>query len=84
MAEERYDLSWVRGRLRDDYFLHRVSGHAVDTSGQEMYERAQWLGHRWWTVDELAATTETVFPFGLAGLVTGLIPPHPVQLSWHH
>ncbi|RLV04290.1 hypothetical protein CTZ27_09930 [Streptomyces griseocarneus] len=45
-------------------------------------------GHRWWTQEEPAASGETVFPFGLAGLVArpaaGRVPAEPVRLPWQH
>ncbi|HEY8453457.1 MAG: hypothetical protein FWJ70_10000 [Micromonosporaceae bacterium] len=79
-------LRWVEGVLRDDYFLHRVDAHTVDTSGLAPHER--YSAHRWWTADELAATTETVYPLGLAPLVAdlaaGRVPRQPVRLPWHH
>ncbi len=54
----------------------------------EALERSNHAGHRWWPLDELAATTETVYPLGLASLVAGLLaggaPPRPVELPWHH
>jgi hypothetical protein len=44
--------------------------------------------HRWWSVSELAQTTETVVPNDLAALVsdllTGTVPGEPVRLPWHH
>src|SRR5690606_17807520 len=40
-------LGWVEGVLRDDYFLHRVDAHTVDTSGLAPHER--YTAHRWWT-----------------------------------
>jgi 8-oxo-dGTP pyrophosphatase MutT (NUDIX family) len=82
------DLGWAKGLFRDDFFFHRTSTHEVDTTGLEAYEREQITGHRWWTVDELTSTTETVYPLGLAPLLTDLlahrIPREPVQLPWHH
>jgi 8-oxo-dGTP pyrophosphatase MutT (NUDIX family) len=82
------DLGWAEGVFRDDFFHLRVTAHEVDISGQEAHERKHHAGHRWWTPDELAATRETVYPFGLAELavelVAGRIPPAPVQLPWHH
>jgi 8-oxo-dGTP pyrophosphatase MutT (NUDIX family) len=82
------DLGWARGLFRDDFFCYRVAAHRVDTTGLEPFERDVLLDHRWWTVEELAATTETVFPFGLVPLLTQLIaghmPPEPVTLPWHH
>jgi 8-oxo-dGTP pyrophosphatase MutT (NUDIX family) len=81
-------FDWAQGIFRDDFFLHRVDAHEIDTSGMEDLEAGQHAGHRWWSVDELRATTETVFPLGLAGLladlVGGRIPAEPVELPWHH
>jgi hypothetical protein len=57
-------------------------------SGQEPFERAQLVDYRWWTVEELTTTGETVYPYGLAPLlavlIAGRIPPEPVLLPWHH
>jgi 8-oxo-dGTP pyrophosphatase MutT (NUDIX family) len=82
------DLGWAEGVFRDDFFHHRVTAHEVDISGHEAHERKHYAGHRWWTLDELAATREAVYPFGLAELgvelVAGRIPPAPVHLPWHH
>src|SRR6266508_5017825 len=76
------DLGSVAGVFRDDYFFHRVTAHEVDASGQEDWERSQLTAHRWWTIAELASTTETVYPFGLVGLLTdlaaGRLPGEPV------
>jgi 8-oxo-dGTP pyrophosphatase MutT (NUDIX family) len=81
-------FSWAEGVFRDDFFWHRVDAHEIDTSGMEDLEAGQHAGHRWWAADELRATTETVFPLGLAGLladlVAGLVPAEPVELPWHH
>ncbi len=82
------DLGWASGTFRDDFFFYRVAAHDVDTSGLEAVERSQITAHRWWTVNELASTSETVYPFGLASLLTDLladrIPDEPVRLPWHH
>ncbi|GGY97094.1 hypothetical protein GCM10010300_46320 [Streptomyces olivaceoviridis] len=41
--------------------------------------------HRWWTLAELRTTAETVYPLGLADLLTGVLahgaPLHPVVLA---
>ncbi len=71
---------------RDSYFWLRVADTTVDTSGQEELERSVMLGHRWWTVAELATTTELVYPIGLAGLMETLLahgrPASPIRLPW--
>ncbi|MGH3397761.1 MAG: NUDIX hydrolase [Streptosporangiaceae bacterium] len=70
----------------DSYFWLRVADTAVDTSRQEDLERSLIIGHRWWTVDELAATTDLVYPIGLAGLMRTLLtqgrPASPIRLPW--
>ncbi|AUG76340.1 RNA pyrophosphohydrolase [Kitasatospora sp. MMS16-BH015] len=82
------ELGWANGVFTDHFFLHRVATHEIDLSGQTDYEQREYRGHRWWPVAELATTEETVFPWGLAELLTGLDrhgrPAEPVQLPWHH
>ncbi|GAA4969079.1 NUDIX hydrolase [Actinoplanes utahensis] len=74
------------GYFRDDFLLLRVDRHDVDTSGQTEWERRHYGGHHWWTVPDLHATTEIVYPAGLAALltdtITGNLPPSPVELPW--
>jgi 8-oxo-dGTP pyrophosphatase MutT (NUDIX family) len=68
--------------------LHEEVGLQVDTSGQEPSEREQLVDYRWWTVEELNATVETVYPYGLASLlaelIAGRLSPEPVRLPWHY
>lgn len=82
------DLGWATGLFRDDFFLYRVDGHEVDTSGFQAHEHNLIITHRWWTLDALASTSEIVHPLGLVPLLedltAGRIPREPVQLPWHH
>ncbi|WP_433334295.1 NUDIX hydrolase [Spirillospora sp. CA-294931] len=82
------DLGWARGVFRDDFFLHRTGAHEVDLGGLEAHERDMITAHRWWSLDELHSTGETVYPFGLAPLLArlleGRVPASPVRLPWHH
>lgn len=82
------DLGWARGTFRDDFFVHRVSEHEVDTSGMEQLERNHHSGHRWWSLAELAETEETIYPYELLPLLTdllaGRLPAQVVRLPWHH
>lgn len=77
-----------RRLFRDDFFHYRVDAHEVDISGMETFERSTHAGYRWWSLDELARTADTVYPLGLAALLAdltaGRIPDQPVQLPWHH
>ena len=56
-------------RQEQEFFLYRADAYAVDTAGFTDEERAAVEGHRWWTAAELDATTETVYPLGLAPLL---------------
>jgi 8-oxo-dGTP pyrophosphatase MutT (NUDIX family) len=82
------DLGFASGLFRDDFFLCRIDSHQVDITGQTELERQLHNAHHWWTVAELATTTETVFPFQLTELLTdivaGRIPTTPIELPWHH
>lgn len=82
------DLGFASGLFRDDLFLCRIDSHEVDVAGQTELERELHEEHRWWTVAELAATTDTVYPYGLAELlndiIAGRIPTAPIELPWHH
>ena len=51
------------------YFVVQVAGGAIDTDGWTELEREVVEEHRWWTVDELRATDETVYPDDLLDLV---------------
>jgi 8-oxo-dGTP pyrophosphatase MutT (NUDIX family) len=82
------DLGWAEGVFRDDFFHLRVTGHRVDISGQQADELRYHAGHRWWTLDELATSSDTIYPLGLTALASdlaaGRIPAEPVRLPWHH
>jgi 8-oxo-dGTP pyrophosphatase MutT (NUDIX family) len=82
------DLGFAKGNFRDDFFFHRVDRHEIDTSRMEDLERGFFTGHHWWPLPDLRSTTETVYPYALAPLLTDLlaghIPPTAVQLPWHH
>lgn len=87
-SEGHADLGWLKGRIQDNYFLHRVSAFEVDTSHQEAWESRVMSGWRWWTVEELRVTDAEIIPPSLADLVTQLVlggpPAEPVLLDWHH
>ncbi|MFD9815246.1 NUDIX hydrolase [Streptomyces sp. NPDC059080] len=59
------------------YYLARTERTATDTRGQTTLERRSVSGLRWWTVAELSATHETVYPTRLAGLLRTLLEEGP-------
>lgn len=55
----------IRFRIR--FYLARVVGE-VSLDGLDAIERSVFRAHRWWTVDELETTIETVYPPHIAAL----------------
>jgi 8-oxo-dGTP pyrophosphatase MutT (NUDIX family) len=66
------------------FFFVRVAHTKLDMDGQEDLERSMITGHRWWSVADLRAATESIAPLGLADLMDRLlhgdIPARPVRL----
>ena len=60
-------------RQRQIFYLVQVEPHEVDTTGWTELERRAQMGTRWWTLAELAATQETVYPDDVAELVENAI-----------
>jgi 8-oxo-dGTP pyrophosphatase MutT (NUDIX family) len=70
-VEFPFETSLVR--QRQSFFVVRTDAFEPDTSGwMELEVRVQ-RGLRWWPLDELRTTTETVYPADLAGLVDDAI-----------
>jgi 8-oxo-dGTP pyrophosphatase MutT (NUDIX family) len=59
-------------RQEQEFYLLRVSEWEVDTAGFDAEERLTIDEHRWWSAEELDATTETIFPEDLADLLRRL------------
>jgi 8-oxo-dGTP pyrophosphatase MutT (NUDIX family) len=62
----------VEGQCFDQdevFFRVSVAGFEVDEREWTDLERRLMLEHRWWTRNELAITSETVYPEGLADLL---------------
>jgi 8-oxo-dGTP pyrophosphatase MutT (NUDIX family) len=59
-------------RQEQEFFLLRVDSWQVDTVGFSDIERDSVDGHRWWSVEDLDATTERYYPADLADLVRSL------------
>lgn len=71
--------------MEQRYFLARVASARVDTSRLEDFERSMITGHRWWSVAELAVTTDLLEPAGLPQLLAILLadgpPASPVSVD---
>ena len=53
----------------ESYFLVRTTAFEPFAAEWSDTERATMRGHHWWSIEELRATKEEVFPYGLAELV---------------
>jgi 8-oxo-dGTP pyrophosphatase MutT (NUDIX family) len=68
-----YSFEDVAYAQTQEFFVARVGTDVtVDTSGFDDVEIRSVDAHRWWTVDEIRASREMVYPRCLADLVEGL------------
>jgi 8-oxo-dGTP pyrophosphatase MutT (NUDIX family) len=47
---------------RNTFFRLRIDAHDVDTAGFNDLENSSIVEHRWWTADELRATSDSIYP----------------------
>ncbi len=73
----RFPFGAVHYEQEQQFFLARVAGWEVDTTGFDAVERASITGHRWWPLDELAATTERYYPADLPALLRRALAARP-------
>lgn len=78
------DDHWFRGasdlvHQSDRYFLLRVDQPEVDTQGLDAIETDTMVEHRWWSVPELEASGEKIYPVGLGGHLRNLIAAGPPE-----
>lgn len=68
----------------EEFFFARIDTHQVDTSRWTPLEQESVLTTHWWSLAELVATEETIYPEGFATLVAQLLdlglPSAPVEL----
>ena len=70
---------------REWFFVARAARSEVDTSGFTDIERRSMDAHRWWSVEELLATGEAVYPARLGTLLAALLrdgpPATPIEID---
>jgi 8-oxo-dGTP pyrophosphatase MutT (NUDIX family) len=64
-------------RQRERFFLVRVDPFDVAVHGMEDYESAMLGEHRWWSADEISASSERFAPRRLAELLRRLLVEGP-------
>lgn len=71
--------------FREDYVLARCPHEQVSTDRMEALERSVVREARWWTLDEIAESPDTIYPAGLARLLgpllDGELPSEPLRLN---
>ena len=67
------------------YYLVRVDSHEVAADNWQESEKLEIQEHRWWTVDEVAVSTDRFRPVDLAALLPpilrGQMPHIPIEVS---
>ena len=83
------DVRWVWSRERimqwrdkqvlhrERFFLGRTASTAVDTAGLDEREKSWTLDHRWWSADEIAASSERFEPVDLGLRLKALLRDGP-------
>lgn len=68
-----FEFMGVPYRQVEQFFLVRATATDVDTSRWTQIEIDTMSEWRWWTMAELDATTDVVYPEGLATILRGLL-----------
>jgi hypothetical protein len=68
-----FDFEHVHYDQTETYFCVRAEQFPVTRTGWLDHEHRSMFEHRWWTVAELAATADTIYPENLADRLTALL-----------
>jgi 8-oxo-dGTP pyrophosphatase MutT (NUDIX family) len=68
-----FNFDHRRYRQSETFFAVRVEPFTPEHHGWDEVEQRALLDHRWWTLDELRATDESVYPRQLAVLVQAVL-----------
>ena len=69
-AEFSYDGRQYR--QEQDFFVLRVAEWQVDMAGMDDDEQRTITEHRWWSVEEIEASAEQIYPADLAKLLRSI------------
>ena len=73
MGEQTLTVHGVPTFMRERFFLVRATTNNISRDGWTDLERDVMRAYRWWSVDELIATSETVFPKDFGKLVAAYL-----------
>jgi 8-oxo-dGTP pyrophosphatase MutT (NUDIX family) len=68
-----FEFERRRFRQSESFFAVVVEAFTPEHHGWDEVEQRALLDHRWWSVDELHATDETVYPSELADVVQAVL-----------
>ncbi|HTR84896.1 MAG TPA: NUDIX domain-containing protein [Reyranella sp.] len=80
-------MQWRERKVQhiERFFLARTASTAVDTSGLDEREKSWTLDHRWWSIDEIIASSERFEPKDLGRYLKALLhdgpPAEPLVIS---
>jgi 8-oxo-dGTP pyrophosphatase MutT (NUDIX family) len=57
---------------QERFFVARVPSQAISTASWTEVEKRIMVDHKWWSVEELKATNETVFPESLVAILNSV------------
>ena len=77
-ALQLHDGEYVMAEER--FFLVLVDGQSLSRDGWTAVEIEVMTGHRWWSVEELTSTSETVFPETLVAILDRVLSQHQGSL----
>jgi 8-oxo-dGTP pyrophosphatase MutT (NUDIX family) len=74
VLRRRFDFDFDGEAFDQDevYYLVRTAAFDIDASNWTELERRTTEEHRWWAIDELAATSDEVYPPALADLLVAV------------
>lgn len=71
--------------MQENFILARTDTTALNRDGWTALEREVIQDMKWWTLDELRSSSETIFPTSLVqhlpGLLSGDIPAPPLEIA---
>lgn len=76
IAQRQFDLQLPDGEIvqaDERYFLIKVANNTLSSDGWTTHETECMVDHRWWSIDELAQTTEVFWPENLEHLLSANI-----------
>jgi hypothetical protein len=72
MAKTANEVGTGKSPLRSTSFFFAPT-ETISDRGWTEHERNQIIETRWWTIEELRRTTETIYPVGIADLLDPLL-----------